>query len=146
MNARSLIAKIEALSEDRLSELDVFVEYLWQQELRREEEELEGFMVSLRKKRTGVDNTIFASTKGHGRHAPRIKIAVNPPDSLNETVDGASMALHDFSTVGAYIPRDVLEQAKAFVELNREALLDYWEARIDTDEFLERLKPVPSQR
>ncbi len=147
MNARaSLIEKIEALPDDRIAEIEDFVEYLRHQELRRQEEEMAGHMVSLRKKRTGIDNTLFASTKGFGRHAPRIKIAIDPPDSLNETTSGASMALHDFSTVGAYIPRDILEQLKTFIELNRDALLDYWEAKIDTDDFLERLKPIPPQR
>jgi hypothetical protein len=147
MNARAdLIEKIAAVPDDWIPDIDGFVEFRRQQELRRQEEEMAGFMVSLRKKRTGIDNTLFASTKGYGRHAPRIKIAINRPDSLNETTDGASMALHDFSTVGAYIPRDILEQVKSFVELNRDALLDYWETRIDTDDFLERLKPVPSEQ
>jgi hypothetical protein len=146
MNARaSLIEKIEALPDDRIPEIEDFVEYLRHQEFRRQEEEMAGHMVSLRKKRTGIDNTLFASTKGFGWHAPRIKIAIDPP-SLNETTSGASMALHDFSTVGAYIPRDILEQLKTFIELNRDALLDYWEAKIDTDDFLERLKPIPPQR
>jgi hypothetical protein len=144
MNARTaLIEKIEAIPDDQIAEIEHFIDYLRQQELRRQEEEMAGYMVSLRKKRTGIENTLFASTKGYGRHAPRIKIAIDPPDSLNETTDGASMALHDFSTVGAYIPRETLDQVKAFIELNRDALLDYWEAKIDTDDFLERLKPVP---
>jgi hypothetical protein len=36
-------------------------------------------MVSLRTEVTGVDNTIFVSTKGYAQHAARIKIAVDPP-------------------------------------------------------------------
>jgi hypothetical protein len=41
-------------------------------------------MVSLREKQTGIRNTLFASTKGYvsERDGPRIKIAVDPPDSL----------------------------------------------------------------
>lgn len=108
--------------------------------------ELVGHMVSLRKKRTGIDNTLFASTKGYGRHAARIKIAIDPPDSLNETCEGTSMALHDFSTVGAYAPPRLVEQVKEFIELNQAALFEYWEARIDTDEFLQRLRPVPPKK
>jgi len=33
-----------------------------------------GDMTSLRKNKTGVDNTMFISTKGYGQHGPRIKI------------------------------------------------------------------------
>jgi hypothetical protein len=111
-----------------------------------EEQDLAGYMVSLVKKRTGIDNTLFASTKGRAQHAARIKIAINPPDSLNEASEGTSMALHDFSTVGAYMTPRLVEQVKAFIELNREALLEYWDAKIDTETFLERLKPVSGRR
>jgi hypothetical protein len=106
-----------------------------------------GHMGSVVKKRSGIDNTLFVSTKGRSRHAPRIKIAINPPDSLNEASDGiASIALHDFSTVGAYIPPRLVEQVEAFIELDRDALLEYWDAKIDTGELLDRLKPVPPKK
>jgi hypothetical protein len=104
-----------------------------------------GHMVSIVKKRSGIRNTLFAST-GDGRHAARIKIAIDPPDSLNERCNGTSMALHDFSTVGAHAPSQLLKQAMAFIELNRDALVEYWDAKIDTETFLERLKPIPSRR
>jgi hypothetical protein len=46
-------------------------------------EELED-MVSLRRNVTGVDATVFVSTKGYGPHAPAcIQIAVGDPASLN---------------------------------------------------------------
>jgi hypothetical protein len=109
------------------------------------EEDEAGHMVSIVRKRSGIHNTLFASTKGNSRHAARIKIAINPPDSLNETCDGASMALHDFSTVGAYMSPRLVEQVKTFIEINRDVLLEYWEAKIDTEAMLERLKPVPSK-
>ena len=107
-----------------------------------DEEELQD-MASLEKESTGVDNTIFVSTKGHARHAPRIKIAVDPPDSLNAAAKTASMAIHDFSIIGAYLPPHIVEQAKRFIELNRELLLDYWEAKIGTKEMINRLKVPP---
>jgi hypothetical protein len=110
------------------------------------EEDEAGHMVSIVKKRSGIDDTLFASTRGNSRQAARIKIAVDPPNSLNETCKGASMALHDFSTVGAYMAPSLVEQVKTFIELNRDALLAYWDATIDTETMLERLKPVPSKQ
>ena len=47
------------------------------------EEELLEERVTYRKNVTGVDNTIFISPKGNTRHAPRIKLAVDPPDSVD---------------------------------------------------------------
>jgi hypothetical protein len=110
------------------------------------EEDEAGHMVSIVQKRSGIDNTLFVSTKGNSRHAARIKIAIDPPNSLNETCKGASMALHDFSTVGAYMPPWLVEQVKKFIEINGAVLLDYWDAKIDTGELFERIKPIPSKR
>src|SRR5258708_5488917 len=89
------------------------------------EQDLAGDMVSLTNDRdhTGVDNTVFVSTKGGARHAARIKIAIDPPDSLNAAGEKASMAIHDYSMTGAYMPPHLVEQAKQFIERNRDALL-----------------------
>jgi len=99
-------------------------------------------MVSLRKERTGVDNTLFVSTKGYARHAPRIKIAIDPPDSLNAAAKTASMAIDDYSIAGAHMPPHLVEQAKRFIEQNRAALLDYWDNKIDTVALVERLRSI----
>lgn len=96
-------------------------------------------MVSLRSEKTGVDNTVFISTKGYAQHAPCIKIAVDPPDTFNASSKSASMAIHDY---GEYVAPHIVEQAKRFIDRNREALLDYWECRIDTAQLIERLRPV----
>jgi NAD(P)H-dependent FMN reductase len=97
-------------------------------------------MVSLSKDITGVDNVIFVSTKYHGRHAPRIKVAVDPPDKFSATGKNASMGIHDYSVTGAYLSPRVLEQAKQFIERNRDVLLDYWNEKMDTPTLIGRLK------
>ena len=97
-------------------------------------------MVSLRSEKTGVDNTIFVSTKGYAQHAPRIKIAVDPPHTFNAAARSTSMAIRDYSIKGEYLAPHIAEQAKQFIDRNREALLDYWECKIDTAQLIERLK------
>jgi len=99
-------------------------------------------MVSLRSEKTGVENTIFVSTKGYAEHAPRIKIAVDPPDTFNATSKSASMAIHDYSIRGESVAPHIAEQARRFIDLNREALLDYWDTKIDTAQLIERLKRI----
>jgi hypothetical protein len=98
--------------------------------------------VSLRSEKTGVENTIFVSTKGYAEHAPRIKIAVDPPDTFNATSKSASMAIHDYSIRGESVAPHIAEQARRFIDLNREALLDYWDTKIDTAQLIERLKRI----
>jgi hypothetical protein len=95
-------------------------------------------LVSLPSRRTGLDNTIFVSS-GNPRHAPRIKIAVDPPDSFNPRSTSASMALHDYTVVGAYLSPHLIEQLKRFIELNRRLLLQHWNNEISGDEVVEKV-------
>jgi hypothetical protein len=103
-----------------------------------------GDMVSLTKDDTGIDNTLFASTKGYvsERHGPRIKIAVDPPNRFTAGGKAASMSIHDYNIKGEHIPSELADQVKRFIDLNREALLAYWDGQIATREFLRRAKPI----
>jgi hypothetical protein len=106
------------------------------------EEELLEERVSYRKNVTGVDNTIFISPRGMTRHAPRIKLAINPPDALNPQSETAAIAIADGTVVAGDVPPHLLEQARRFINANRDVLVDYWEYRIDTDMLQKRLKSV----
>ena len=52
------------------------------------------------------------------------------------------MAIHDYSIRGESLGPHIVEQAKRFIDRNREALLDYWECKIDTPHLIERLEPI----
>jgi hypothetical protein len=109
-----------------------------------EEEQLE-HMVSYRKNVTGVENTLFISPKVHARHAARVKVAIDPPDTVSPTSETISVSIHDGSIVAGSadsVTASLLEQVRRFVDLNRDVLLDYWEERIDTDELRTRLKSI----
>jgi hypothetical protein len=106
------------------------------------EEELLEEMVSYRKDVTGVDNTIFISPKGNTRHAPRIKLAIDPPDSVDPRGKTASVAIGDGTVVVGDVTPRLLEQVRRFIDANRAVLLDYWEYRIDTETLRRRLRSV----
>ncbi len=99
-------------------------------------------MVSCRKDVTGFENTIFILPKGNTRHAPRIKIAIDPPLSVDPRSKTAAVAIADGTVVAGDIPPGVLDQARRFIDANRDVLLDCREYRIDTDELNRRLKPI----
>ena len=105
------------------------------------EEELLEEMVSYRKNVTGIDNTIFISPRGKTRHAARVKVAIDPPDSLNPQTKIA-VAIADGSVVAGEVQPRLLEQVQRFIDANRDVLLDYWEYRIDTDALQRQLKSV----
>jgi hypothetical protein len=98
-------------------------------------------MVSYRRNVTGIVNTLFISPKGNARHAPRIKIAIDPPDSLDPRGNIAAIDLDGIVIVGN-IPSKLLTQVHRFLMLNRAVLLDYWHYRIDTDELRNRLQAI----
>jgi hypothetical protein len=108
----------------------------------RAEEELLEEMVSYRKDVTGVENTIFISPKGNTRHAPRIQVAIDPPLSLDPRTKTASVAIADGTVVAGEVPARLLDQARRFIDANRDALIDYWEYRIDTDQLRRRLTSI----
>jgi hypothetical protein len=106
-----------------------------------EEEALEE-MVSYRKNVTGVSNTVFISPRGRARHAARIKLAIDPPDSLDPSQGKqASVAVHDGVATGE-VSAALLREARTFIELNRAVLLDYWNYKISTDELQRRLRSI----
>ena len=98
-------------------------------------------MVSYRKNVTGVDHTVFISPKGNARHAPRIKLAIDPPDSLDPRSETASIGLDGHVMAGEVEP-ELLRQAQRFIALNRKVLSEYWHYRIDTDELRQRLQSI----
>ena len=107
------------------------------------ERELFEEMVSYRKDTTGIDNVIFISPKGRTRHAARIKIAIDQPDSLDPTSETASIEISSGKVVAGEVPStELLQLIQQFIQLNRDVLLDYWYYRIDTRQLQERLKAV----
>jgi hypothetical protein len=106
-----------------------------------EREQLE-HMVTYRKNITGVDNTIFISPGLRVRHAPRIKVAIDPPDSINPLSDQASVEITTGKVVAGEISAALLKQVQQFIQLNRDVLLEYWDAGISTDELQARLKAI----
>jgi len=100
--------------------------------------------LAYRKNVTGVENTLFISPKGNTRHAPRIKIAIDPPDSVDPRSETASVAIANGEVMAGDVPLRLLDQARRFIALNRDVLLDYWDYKIDTDELRQRLKSIIS--
>ena len=106
------------------------------------ERELLQEMTSFTQKETGIRNHIFVSPKGNTRHAPRIKVAIDPPDSFDPRGETASVMIDGGKVAVGKLPAKLLRQVKRFIDLNRDVLLDYWEYRIGTAELVERLRSI----
>jgi hypothetical protein len=99
-------------------------------------------MVNLVPRMTGLPMTVWASPRGQARHDVRIKVS---------RTHGRQMIIGDAVTVavrpgprviaGTLPPAD-RQAVFQWIAMNAAALIDYWDFRIDTDEFLQRLKPI----
>jgi hypothetical protein len=97
-------------------------------------------MVSYRANVTGISHTIFISPRGNASHSPRVKVAIDPPDSPDPRGTIATITF-DGTVIGVIDPQ-LVHQVDLFIKINRTVLLDYWEYRIDTDQLRQRLQPI----
>jgi len=100
-------------------------------------------MVNLSPRLTGLPMTVWVSPRGQARHDVRIKVNL---------AHGRRMTIHDAAVVtvrpspqdlSGQLPPADLQAVSAWIRLNEAALVDYWEFRIDTDELLQCLRPLP---
>lgn len=100
-------------------------------------------MVNLAPAETGLPMTIFASPRGHARHDVRIKVnGVHGPRMTLE--QEASVAVRPAPRVVAgHLDAADRQAVFAWITLNEAALVEYWEFRIYTGEFLRRLQRLP---
>jgi len=104
-------------------------------------------MTSFTKNETGVDHNIFISPKGSTRHAPRIKVAIDPKNSFDPRGETASVMIESGEVVAGKVrSTKLLRQVREFIELNRQVLLDYWEYQIGTADLCKRLKPIKGKK
>src|SRR5260370_2733088 len=139
MREAGIILTLEAASSSSRPLVDISDELA--------EMDMLGDVASFPTEDTGVDNTIFISTKIGVRHAPRIKLAVDPPDSFSPGSVTASIAIDSGGLLaGNYLAAKALKQVHRFIELNRDLLLEYWHCRISTAEFGRRVKSISASQ
>jgi len=90
-----------------------------------EDQEAEEDMVSAWPRDTGLGNAIKI-IPGNPRHGPRIKVAIDPPDSFPDGGVTASIPFGE-DTIGDPVPKGVVpakiaRQLREFIELNRAVL------------------------
>lgn len=99
-------------------------------------------MASYRRKTTGVANVVFISSKGRTRHAARIAVAIEAPDSVDPRNGVAWVDIATGAVVAGHVDPVLLAQLRAFIDLNRATLLAYWNYKISTAELHDRLRSI----
>jgi len=102
-------------------------------------------MADLSPAATGLPMVVRISERGRARHDARVEVSTvhgrrAHPDrtvsvSLRPTVGVVAVGV----VAGQELPADDLERVRQWIELNREALLAYWDGALLTDEVMQRL-------
>ena len=98
-------------------------------------------MANLSSKKTGLPFIVWISSGQGVRHAARVKVAremSDLPDNMTTVSIASPATIHD----GPPLAAADLRKLEDWINLNREALLDYWNCKLATDEVMERLRGV----
>ena len=102
------------------------------------------FMTNLSPRMTGLPMAVWVSPRGNARHDVRIKVNMT---------HGNRMTIEDTAVVAVRPAPRVLtgrltsEDRRVVVDwirLNYDAIIGYWDERLDAGQFLERLKVLPA--
>ena len=107
-------------------ETAVFAEELWR-------------LAPLSAQATGLPFIVWISSGQGVRHPARVKLArdmADLPGNMTSVNIASPATIHDGPPLS---PAD-LRKLDTWITLNREALLDYWNCKLATDEVMERLR------
>ena len=93
---------------------------------------------------TGLPMVVWVSERGHARHDVRIKVnRSHGTRMLPGKLAVVAVRPMPRLVAGNLSPAD-LRAVSDWIRLNEAALLDYWEYRISTTQFIQRLRRLPS--
>ena len=107
-----------------------------------EEDELY-LMASLHPRDTGLPRIVWASPRGGARHDARLEVSAAAGDRL-QLEGGAVIALRpEPRLLHGDLSADERRAIYAWIELNLDVLIDYWEERATTFDLVRRHQRLP---
>lgn len=98
-------------------------------------------MANLTKDITGIEPIVFCSPKGGAKHECRVKVS-NTLGKISDN-DIFSIVVKDLSIIGdCKLSTEQLNAVKWWIYKNRFTILDYWEEKINTRDFVNRIKSI----
>jgi hypothetical protein len=102
------------------------------------------FMTNLSPRMTGLPMAVWVSPRGNARHDVRIKVNMTHGNRMTFD-DTAIVAVRPAPRVVAgRLSSEDRRVVADWIRLNYDAIVAYWNAQLDTGQFLERLKVLPS--
>lgn len=102
-------------------------------------------MANLYPDTTGLPMTVWVTPRGNARHDVRVKVNMTHGDQMNIS-NTAVVAVRPSPRIvaGQLSPADA-QAVFRWVSLNADALVEFWEGRIDTARLVHRLRPLPAK-
>jgi hypothetical protein len=99
-------------------------------------------MANLYPRETGLPMTVWAGPKGGARHDARVKVCRSHGNRMDvEGLASVSVRPKPELMAGDLSSAD-LKAVQAWITLNRDALIGYWEGELGTVEFVQALKKL----
>jgi hypothetical protein len=101
-------------------------------------------MANLFPRTTGLPMTVWVSPRGNTRHDVRVKVNMTHGNQMtisNTAVIGVRPTPH---AITGQLSSSDQQAVFEWVALNADALVEYWEGRIDTIQLGQALKRIPS--
>jgi hypothetical protein len=101
-------------------------------------------MTNLSPRMTGLPMSVWVSPRGNVRHDVRIK--VNMAHGNQMSIDNTAIVAVRPSprVVAGRLDTDDQRAVAGWIGLNLDAIVAYWDSEIDTGEFIERLRKLPT--
>jgi hypothetical protein len=99
-------------------------------------------MANLYPRTTGLPMTVWVSARGSARHDLRVKVSRQGGDRM-VIEDAASVAVRpEPALVEGELDAASFETVSAWIRLNRDVLVAYWDGAADTADLIQRLRRV----
>jgi len=102
-------------------------------------------MTNLSPRMTGLPMSVWVSPRGNARHDVRIKVNMTHGRQMN--IDNTAIVAVRPSprVVAGRLTTDDRRVLAEWTALNADAIIDYWDEKLDTDQFLGRLMRLPQK-
>jgi hypothetical protein len=107
------------------------------------EEENELFeMANLYPRDTGLPMTVWVSPKGNARHAVRVKVCRPHGDRMLASDTAVVGVRPEPSLIEGPLPTADLKAVSAWIQLNADVLIGYWDGTLSTGDMIRQLQKV----
>ncbi len=101
-------------------------------------------MANLYPRTTGLPMTVWVSPRGNARPDERIKVNVAHGNQMNIDNTAVVPVRPTPHVVAGRLPPEDERAVAAWIALNADAIIAYWDGGIDTLELVQALKPLPA--